>query len=98
METSRGDAAAAAWKFSRDRRAPQVPADPRGASFINSDTNLNSSSLLDELAAIVDDGALTMQIDSTYSLEDIAAAFDKSAAGHVVGKVSVVVNATTCAV
>ena len=27
-ETSRGDAAAATWKFSRDRRAPQVPESP----------------------------------------------------------------------
>jgi len=73
---------------------PQVPADPRCSSFINSDTNLNNSYILDELAAIVDAGALSTTIDSTYSLEEVDAAFARSATGKVVGKVSVVVNAT----
>ena len=61
--------------------------------FINSDTNLNSSALLNELAQIAQAGALTMPHDSTVSLRDIDVGFARSSSHQAVGKISVGVPA-----
>eukprot|EP00940_MAST-03C_sp_MAST-3C-sp2_P002066 g2066.t1 len=58
--------------------------------FINSDTNLVSAPLLDRLTAIAESGGLAMpRIFQTFPLSNITGAFDVSAQGHVVGKISV---------
>ena len=60
--------------------------------FINSDTNLNSSTLLDELTALAERGALRMPVvDSTFALVDVHGGFARSQSHHAVGKISVAV-------
>lgn len=44
---------------------------------------------LERLAVLVDDGALTVEIEETFALEDLAAAFARSQEGHVHGKLAV---------
>ena len=67
--------------------------------FINSDTNLDNFGLLDTLAGYMAAGTLRMpHIDSSFGLQDVKAAFARSATGKVVGKVSIAVaNASTTA-
>ena len=61
--------------------------------FINSDTNLDSATLLNSLRDLVERDALRMRrIDNVYALDTIPDAFAKSKEGHVVGKL--VVNVT----
>jgi NADPH:quinone reductase-like Zn-dependent oxidoreductase len=54
--------------------------------FINSDTNLNSVQLLEEVARL---GVRMPVFDSTFSLRTLAQGFARSASGRAVGKVSV---------
>lgn len=73
--------------------APSVRPGRHQAMFINSDTNLASARLMEALSELSEAGKLRMRhIDSTYSLRDVAAAFAKSEAGHVLGKVSIAVR------
>ena len=66
------------------------------AMFINSDTNLNSWAELDALSALGAKGQLHMQrIDGVFLLEDVQTAFNVSAGGHVVGKLSISVSNST---
>ena len=62
--------------------------------FINSDTNLNSRSLLEALSILVENDQLRMRrIQEIFTLEQIPQAFKESESGHVVGKL--VVNVTS---
>lgn len=73
--------------------AGTVPAGVTQSMFINSDTNLGSANLLEELRDLIEKNTLRMRrIDSHYGLRKINDAFDRSSSGHVVGKVSVVVE------
>ena len=70
--------------------AKHVKPGVRQSMFINSDTNLNSGALMNELASISEMNALRMlRLSSPYALEDIAKGFAASETGHVVGKVVV---------
>jgi len=58
--------------------------------FINSDTNLNSAKLMDELAAITKMNKLRMtRLSKPYTLENIQNGFRSSEGGHTVGKIVV---------
>ena len=58
--------------------------------FINSDTNLVSAPLLDHLTEIAESGRLAMpRIFATFPLSGVSDAFNMSAQGHVVGKISI---------
>eukprot|EP00947_MAST-08B_sp_MAST-8B-sp1_P004462 g4462.t1 len=60
------------------------------AMFINSDSNLNSSMLLDELTGFAEAGKLGMpSVQQSFSLQEIADGFRVSEGGHVVGKLHV---------
>ena len=70
--------------------APSVPPGKHQAMFINSDTNLGSAPLLDELSALIAADKLRMRrIDSTFGLSKVSDAFARSATGHAVGKISI---------
>ena len=70
--------------------AKQVPAGITQSMFINSDTNLNSYVLMDELAKISSMNQLRMKRLSTpYTLNTIDDGFIESQTGHVVGKLVV---------
>ena len=56
------------------------------SGFINSDTNLDSAPLLDELRAFAEADKLRMPRRKSYPLASILDAFNESSAGHVVGK------------
>mmetsp|Transcript_25785 Transcript_25785/g.41679 ORF Transcript_25785/g.41679 Transcript_25785/m.41679 type:complete len:179 (+) Transcript_25785:825-1361(+) len=60
--------------------------------FINSDTNLSNLKELNALKGLVEDFNLTMHIDGQFNLSRVEEAFDMSAQGHVVGKISVAVS------
>ena len=63
------------------------------AFFINSDTNLASAPLLEDLSLLAAAGKLRMPfIDSTFNLSAVADAFSRSRSGHVVGKISITVQ------
>jgi len=70
-----------------------LPPDVGQAMFINSDTNLGSAGLMEQVGDMWQKGQITMSIDSTYSLAELPAAFAHSAEGHTVGKISVVTQA-----
>ena len=73
--------------------AKQVPAGITQSMFINSDTNLNSYVLMDELAKISSMNQLRMKRLSTpYTLNTIDDGFIESQSGHVVGKLVVKIN------
>ena len=58
--------------------------------FINSDTNLDSYKLLDELTALANKGGLRMpSIPASFPTSKVAEAFALSKTGHVVGKILV---------
>ena len=58
--------------------------------FINSDTNLNSADLMDELASISKMDKLRMKrLSKPYTLENIQNGFRMSEGGHTVGKIVV---------
>jgi NADPH:quinone reductase-like Zn-dependent oxidoreductase len=44
---------------------------------------------LERLAVLVDDGDLTVEVEETFELEDLAAAFARSQEGHVHGKLAI---------
>lgn len=44
---------------------------------------------LERLAVLVDEGKLTVEVEETFALEDLAAAFARSQEGHVHGKLAV---------
>ena len=61
--------------------------------FINSDTNLASAPLMETLSELVSAGKLRMpHLDGPFGLAQVASGFKRSESGHVVGKVSVVVE------
>ena len=66
--------------------APVTPAGVSQASFINSDTNLDSAPQLAALAELLAARALPLPDTAIYALEHVDDAFATSAAGHVVGK------------
>ena len=66
-----------------------VPANKHAATFINSDTNLENLDLLDSIRTFVEQGKLRMHRRKVYDLADIQRAFNESAAGHVVGKLTI---------
>ncbi len=66
--------------------APAAPAGVSQASFINSDTNLDSAPQLAALAELLAARALPLPDTAIYALEHVDDAFATSAAGHVVGK------------
>ena len=74
-----------------------VPAGTTQARFINSDTNLASAREMAALSELVVAGALAMPSVSVYGIDQLAEAFDTSAAGHVVGKLVVSVKNLTAA-
>ena len=58
--------------------------------FINSDTNLDNYAMLDEIASLMGANKLRMpSLQQTFGLVDVQKAFDLSAGGQVVGKVSI---------
>ena len=58
--------------------------------FINSDTNLDNHAMLDEIASLMGANKLRMpSLQQTFGLADVQKAFDLSAGGQVVGKVSI---------
>ena len=57
--------------------------------FINSDTNLASAPLLEELNQL---NVRMPKLDSTFALADVARAFARSETGHAVGKISIKVR------
>jgi NADPH:quinone reductase-like Zn-dependent oxidoreductase len=60
------------------------------SSFINSDTNLDSWEVLDELTAMVESEALRMRrIEQVFELAQIDAALAQSATSRTVGKVAI---------
>lgn len=72
--------------------ASKVKAGVTQSMFINSDSNLDSFELLDALSKLGEEGKLHMKrIDGVFALKDTAKAFEVSTAGHVVGKLSIVV-------
>ena len=61
--------------------------------FINSDTNLNSANLMDELAAITKMNKLRIKrLSKPYTLENIQDGFRMSEGGHTVGKIVVTIE------
>lgn len=44
---------------------------------------------LERLAVLVDEGRLTVEVEETFALEDLAAAYERSQAGHVHGKLAI---------
>ena len=67
---------------------PPLPPNVTQAFFINSDTNLASAPLLDELAALVSQRRLVApRVDSIFPLSNVSGGFERSRTGHVVGKV-----------
>jgi len=70
----------------------ELPPQTEQHMFINSDTNLASAPLLEELARLAVVGAVRMpRIDSTFSLEAMDGAFNRSSTHHAVGKISIAV-------
>ena len=69
--------------------APTVRAGRHQAMFINSDTNLASAPLLEELNQL---NVRMPKLDSTFALADVAKAFARSETGHAVGKISIKVR------
>ena len=69
--------------------APKVRAGRHQAMFINSDTNLASAPLLEELNQL---NVRMPKLDSTFALADVARAFARSETGHAVGKISIKVR------
>lgn len=69
------------------------PVPKRGVSqhfFINSDTNLVNTAQLDALRDLVEQEKLRMkQVQQTFGLDAVPAAFDVSAGGQVVGKLAI---------
>lgn len=74
-----------------------LPPDTTQAMFINSDTNLGSAPLLEELARLQEaHGAVRMpKIDSTFGLDGVKQAFARVQTRHTAGKVSIAVPPTT---
>ncbi|KAL1525681.1 hypothetical protein AB1Y20_020531 [Prymnesium parvum] len=65
-----------------------LPPNISQAFFINSDTNLGSADLLEELAQLFDAGKLVApRLDSVFPLRNISAGFARVATRHTVGKV-----------
>jgi len=64
----------------------ELPAGVQQHSFINSDTNLGSANLLEELAAFSGPNAIHMTKLTSYDLVDVDKAFAESETGHVDGK------------
>lgn len=66
--------------------------------FINSDTNLNSAALLQQLTALSEAGHLSMpNIQQKYTLDKVADAFKESSTGSVKGKLVIDVENSTAA-
>jgi NADPH:quinone reductase-like Zn-dependent oxidoreductase len=60
------------------------------AAFVNSDTNLDSAAVLDEIKSLVERGLLRMRaVEAEHGLDDIEAALAASRAGRTVGKVAI---------
>ena len=77
--------------------AASVPVGRGQVMLTNSNTNMASAPALEAMNALIDSGkwdAGAVAIDSTYSLKDTAEAMARSRTGRVVGKVSIVVQAT----
>ena len=73
---------------------PPLPPNVTQAFFINSDTNLASAPLLDELAMLVSQRKLVApRVDSVFPLSNVSGGFERSRTGHVVGKVVISVGA-----
>ncbi len=64
--------------------------------FINSDTNLDSAALLEELTLLGEKGQLRMpSIQQKYRLDEVAAAFKESSTGTVKGKLVIDIENST---
>jgi len=72
-----------------------VPPGTTQSAFINSDTTLVSSPLLNSLNEMVRAGLLRMPSISVFGLDQVDEAFSISAAGHVVGKLVVSISNNT---
>jgi len=64
-------------------------------AFINSDTNLGSANLLEQLASLSGAAALRMPKLTSYDLSDVSQAFAQSQSGHVDGKLIIRVPAAS---
>ena len=69
--------------------APSVRPGRHQVMFINSDTNLASAPLMDDLSAIAASGKLRMPNVQSFGLSEVDKGFAASRGGHVVGKVGI---------
>lgn len=77
--------------------AGALPTKPRddvqSTMFINSNTNLDNFEILEKLRGFVESEQLRLKRFATFPLSEVLAAFDRSASGHVDGKLVIEVAA-----
>ena len=72
-------------------QAPEELAKELGVTVISQNTNVTTAAL-DTLTGFVESGAVKPQVDTVFSLDDVAEAFAAKESGHVAGKVVIEVK------